>query len=323
MSAPRHLVVVGGSAGGVEALRVLVRQLPAELPAAVAVVVHGGSSGDDRLAVLVSRWGQLEATMANDGEAIKGSHIYVAPNGRHLVIDDSHLRLSFAAEENRARPSIDVLFRSAATQFGANCIGVILSGALDDGSAGLNAIREAGGRTLVQDPREALFPEMPTNAISYALPRAVLPVVELAHEIVRFVSDPSATRGVVMRADDRAEAEEDAHETERVSSLTCPQCHGAVWEREVGGLLQYRCRTGHVFGQDTMVSEQDRMVEDALWAAVRALEERSAMSRRLAERFELRGDGAGAARCLRQAAVAKRRADTLRATVLADDDDPG
>ena len=184
---------------------------------------------------------------------------------------------------------------------------MVLSGNLDDDSAGLLAIRRAGGATLVQDPEEALYPEMPSSAIAYVLPDVVLPVAGLACYIDDLIRAPSRE---VVPVD--ATIAPDEPEFDEVSGFTCPQCHGALWVRDMNHLLQYRCRTGHIFSQGTMVSEQERMVEDALWAATRSLEEQRALAERLAGRFEKRGDAAAAARYRRQADVAARRAVTLR-----------
>jgi two-component system chemotaxis response regulator CheB len=315
MTDGRKLIVVGGSAGAVEALRVLVRHLSGALPASVAVVIHGINGHRGGMTRMFSHPGGLEVSPAQDGEAMEPGHMYLATADRHLLVEDGVFRLSLTAEENRARPAIDPLFRSAAAGHGADVVGVILSGTLDDGSAGLLAIGEAGGRMLVQDPREALFPEMPTNAIRYAVPDAVLPIVDLAHELNRVVAEEAAVSERRHSRDD----EPDLGNFGRVSGLTCPQCHGAMWERDLDGLIQYRCRTGHVLGQESMATEQDRMVEEALWAAVRALEERSELSRRVAERFEARGDDATAARHRRQTMTAARRTATLRGTVLSED----
>jgi two-component system chemotaxis response regulator CheB len=305
-------------------LRILVRQLPIDFDAAVAVVVHTGATRGDNLPRLLTSYGQLPATSAEDEQCLKTGHIYVAPPGQHLLVDGATLRLSYAAEENRVRPAIDPLFRSAAQSRQAGVVGVILSGNLDDGSAGLRAVRRAGGLALVQDPREASFPEMPSSAIEFALPDIVLPVVELAHRLVHLVGGASLKEVSTLESSDRPpeNGHEENEDAEHLSALTCPQCNGAMWVRDLGGLLQFRCHTGHILSQQTMVSEQARMVEDALWAAARALQEQSALSMRLAERFEERGDTAGAARHRRQADVAERRASTLRATSLNEGAEP-
>ena len=165
MAQPEHqLVVIGGSAGAVEALRAIIKQLPADFAAAVLIVIHMAPEHGSSLPRLLSRWGPLPGMVATDGVAIEPGHIYVAPPGRHLLVEDGALRLVLAAEVNRARPAIDPLFISAAEARGADVIGVVLSGNLDDGSAGLDAVRRHGGLTLVQDPREASYPEMPSSA---------------------------------------------------------------------------------------------------------------------------------------------------------------
>jgi two-component system, chemotaxis family, protein-glutamate methylesterase/glutaminase len=317
-----NLVAIGGSAGAIEALRLLVHHLPADLPAALVVVVHG-TPEDSSLPRMLTREGQLEASAVIDGDAMVPGHIYVAAGRRHVVVEDSKLRARFGPEENRARPSVDVLFRSAAEALGDRVVGVVLSGALDDGTAGLGAIREAGGLTLVQDPQETLYSGMPTNAIRYGHPHRVLRVIDLAKTIATVTYegwDPEQEEDSQMSsgaAPADTEPTAGAHDQDgRLSGLTCPQCAGALWERDELGLLQYVCRTGHVLGQDSMEAEQSKMVEDALFAALRALEEQAALARRLAGRFTARGDRASANRYWRRAEQRAAQAEVLRATVL-------
>lgn len=315
MPAARGLVVVGGSAGAIEALQTLAAGLPGDLPAAMLVVVHTRST-DSRLARILSRSGPLPAQMAAEGGRLVPGRIVVAAPNRHLLVRGSRVALEYGPEENLARPSIDVLFRSAAESHGAGVIGVVLSGTLDDGTAGLMAIRRAGGFTIVQDPEDALYSQMPASALHFAHPDAVVPADELAKTVV------TATQGLVdgtpevpMRSDEQ-ETTGAEDQQGRLSGLTCPQCGGAMWEDDSGGVLRFRCRTGHVLAQETMAAEQARMVEDAIYAALRALEEQASLSRRLAARFRRRGEDSLAARYERRADDCIEQARVLRDSLL-------
>ena len=315
VSSWRDLVVVGGSAGAIEALQRLVGCWPPDLAAAVLVVVHTRST-DSSLADVLARGSALPADMAHDGELLEPGRIVVAPGGRHLTVDGDRVRLELGPDENMARPSIDVLFRSAAEARGAGVVGVVLSGMLDDGTAGLAAIRRAGGVALVQDPADALCPHMPESAVRFAHPHAVLPADGLATAVVAAIQGSvvgSGEAAVRLHDDDTMGA---GHEDRQLSGLTCPQCGGTMWDDDIGGVLRLECRTGHVLAQDTMAAEQARLVEDALYAALRALEEQASLARRLAERFRRRGEEALARRHDRRADDSLEQAQVLRESLL-------
>lgn len=315
----RDIVVIGASAGGVEALGSLVGQLPEDLRAAVFVVLHIPASGTSVLPSILQRRGRLPAAHAVNGEDIEHGRIYVAPPDNHLLLQSDEIRVVRGPHENGYRPAIDPLFRSAARSFGPRVTGVVLSGVLDDGTAGLAMIKQAGGRTLVQDPAEALYPMMPSNAIEFVAPDQVLRAKELADAITELTQEvvPAMAHNSDDPMLDEAFLKIDRGSSENPqpgepSGYTCPACGGALWEADEGGIARFRCRTGHGFSPETLLSEQSHVVEAGLWSALRALEERAAMSRRMAARFRARGRRLTAERFERQANAAVEQAVAVR-----------
>jgi two-component system chemotaxis response regulator CheB len=289
-SIQRDVVVVGASAGGVEALKELVSGLPPEFPAAVLVVLHMASSGTSVLPQILGRHSDVGVAFAVDGELLRRGQVYVAPPDQHMLVHGSRLRLTRGPRENGHRPAIDPLFRSAARARGPRVIGVVLSGLLDDGAAGLQFIREHNGAAVVQDPEDAMFPSMPLAAIALTEPDCVVPVSEMADALCALVEHvveptPAAAAG---EQRDRVEIADPA-ETELMvvgppTTLTCPECGGTLWESENGGNVRYTCHVGHAYSLNSVVEEQGRSLETTLWSALRALQERADMQRRLARR---------------------------------------
>jgi two-component system, chemotaxis family, protein-glutamate methylesterase/glutaminase len=315
------VVVIGASAGGVEALRNVAAGLPADFSSTVFVVLHLPPGGTSVLPAILARAGDLSASHPTDGEEIKTGHIYVAPPDNHMLIEDGVVRLARGPRENGHRPAIDPLFRSAARSHGPGVIGVILSGVLDDGTAGLAAVKAAGGRTVVQDPADALYPAMPESAITYVGPEHVLEtnaiaplLAELAGQAPPEAPEARAEPALVLEetlvAADRSASE--APQPGEPSGFTCPECSGALWEADEEGVPRYRCRTGHQFSLETLLSAQAESIEAALWSAVRALEERAAMLRRVAQRMSSRGSTNSAFRYARQADQGIQHALALR-----------
>ena len=286
----RHdLVVIGASAGGVEALRQLAAGLPRDLRASVVVVLHLAAGGTSVLPSILDRAGPLPARPAEDGAPLEPGTIYVAVPDCHVQVDDGHLRVAGGPRENGHRPAIDPLFRSAAHSYGQRTIGVILSGALDDGTLGLRTIKAHGGMTIVQDPKSALHPGMPTAAIRSVPPDRVLPPEQIATALAEFVNGggEKGHNGEAMeerseRDQIRAQASPDQPGEE--TGMTCPECGGAIYELADGAIVTYRCRVGHQYGSDTFVVEQSKTAESSLWTALRLLEERAVLMRRLADR---------------------------------------
>jgi two-component system chemotaxis response regulator CheB len=321
------VIVVAASAGGVEALSALAAGLPPDLPAAVLVVMHFPAHATSMLPSILQRHGRLPAVHAEDGAELRSGTVYVAPPNRHLVVHQGHVRLTAGPRENGHRPAADPLFRSAARSYGPRVIGVVLSGNLDDGTAGLAAVRRHGGMTVVQDPADALYPGMPLSAISNAKVHHVAPLAELPALLVELVNTPvqeeveamEDTRGNGSRDDVEAEIAEldpaalQADERPGTpSGFSCPECHGVLWELKDGELVRYRCRVGHAYGAETLLAEQDESVEAALWTAFQALKERGALARRMCRRMEERGNGRSAGHFLAQADEADRRAEVIR-----------
>lgn len=328
--AGHDIIVIGASAGGVEAVSAVARALPADLPAAVFVVVHFPPYARSLLPEILSRAGALPAAHAQDGETIRHGRIYVAPPGRHLLIEDGVVRLVRGPRENGAIPAVDPLFRSAARWHGARVVGVVLSGNLDDGTAGLVAIKHHHGVAVVQDPAEALYDGMPRSAVENAPVDHVVPMHGIGPALVRLARTPPPDEPDPMPddpMDDRIEIESDitamrtsapAEEDHpgHVSGFTCPECHGALWEIEEDGLVRFRCRVGHGYNMEAMLAEHGRDVEAALWTAFRALRERAALCRRMGERMAARGQHGIAARQHEEAGEAERRAALLRQVLL-------
>jgi two-component system chemotaxis response regulator CheB len=277
MSVPsvRDIVVIGGSAGAVEAASTIVRGLPPGLPAALAIVIHVHEQSPNVLAKMFERLGTLPAVTVSAEMPLERGRIHVAAADQHLRIEGERIRPWPGPKENQARPAIDTLFRSAAA-FGARVVGVILSGNLDDGSAGLHAIKRAGGLTVVQDPADAAFPCMPSSALAVVDVDHRLPATKIAPLLV------AAGEGKMPTAE--RQPEERAPNLPRLTSFTCPECHGALTAREDGLLTTFACHTGHNFGIESLHAGQDEELEIALWSAVRVLQEKMMLLDRLAAR---------------------------------------
>lgn len=295
--ATRDTIVIGASAGGVQALLKLVAELPADLPAAVFLVLHVPPDVPSFLPEILLRDAQLGVAHAKNGEEIKRGRVYIAPPDQHLLIEDGQVKLVHGPKENLHRPSIDALFRSAARWAGPRVIGVVLTGARDDGAAGMRAIKQRGGIAIVQDPAEAPFPSMPMSVMRHIKVDYSLPLHEIAPLLSKLTQETVSEEGrypvpdeveIEARiAEQQLEARELIASVERlgqISKLTCPDCHGALWEIKDEELLRYRCHVGHAFSADSLSDGQSQMLEVALWSAVRALEEQTILARRIVER---------------------------------------
>ena len=316
---PRDILVIGGSAGSIEALKAIIHDLPANFSASVFVVVHVSPESPGVLAQLLSRAGSLEATSPLDQEDIQqGSR-------------------SARAERESPRPAIDPLFRTAARECGPRVVGVILSGLQDDGSAGLYAIKRRGGVTIVQDPNDAMWKEMPSQALEYAEPDYVLPTGDIAPTILRLVNAQEVESAMAKsnsssrKSNGRNQKTENQKDTASVRSepdvnkevayseegegvpsvFACPECHGVLWELKADRIVRFRCRVGHSYGTESLSKEISMASESALWAAVRALEEKAAFGRRVAE-------GMGANRSISSRLLDQSTADASNARLIRD-----
>jgi two-component system, chemotaxis family, protein-glutamate methylesterase/glutaminase len=313
----RDVVVVGASAGGVEALAKLVADLPQELPATMLVVLHVLATGTSVLPSILDRAGALPASSARHGERIERGHIYVAPPDHHMVAAGDHIHLTHGPRENGHRPAVDPLFRSAARSYGARVVAVVLSGALDDGTAGLQVVQRAGGTTLVQDPDDALYDGMPRSAIQHGAADHVVELSAMADAICELIDSPiespTTTEPVAELDQGALDIAERTPLRGDLSGLTCPECGGALWEQQEGEVVRFRCHVGHAYSVESMQAEQGVALEAALWSALRSLEERAGLFRRLARRSVRSPETAE--RYERKAAEVGRHADAVRHTI--------
>jgi two-component system, chemotaxis family, protein-glutamate methylesterase/glutaminase len=300
------LVVIGASAGGVETLKRVVSNLPADLDAALCIVLHIAPDSPSLLASILSRAGDLPCRPAADGDTLRPGCILVAPPDRHLVVEDDRVRLNTGPRENGHRPAVDVLFRTAATAKGRRVIGVVLSGTRGDGTAGLAAVKAGGGATIVQDPSEALYAGMPATALAHVAVDAVVPSELVARTIVAMV------RG----EDPPPSAKESRPETDPASgdpvTSVCPECGGVLSERLEAGVMVWECRVGHRYSPESLADAQADSVEAALWAAIRVLEDRSRLLVRMADQFDRGGHKRSARSFRRRAASALDQSQIVR-----------
>lgn len=288
------MVVVGASKGGLQALRDLLGQLPSDLCAAVFVTMHIGNH-NSMLPCILAKNTALKVSFAVDDEVIRNGHVYVAPPDRHLLVDRGSIRLTRSAKENHARPAIDPMFRSAAIAYQSRTTGVVLTGDLDDGVVGLQAIKVYGGTVLVQDPQTAEAPSMPENAILYVDVDACLTIQELALRLTKLTqgalsADTASSEPI--RIEPFATENDLTHDLSAggvnaleaigtVSGLSCPECGGALWELGQSP-PRFRCHTGHSYAAATLLEAQNEAIEEALWVSIRALHEKQLLLARLA-----------------------------------------
>ena len=321
----RHdIVVIGASAGGVRALRVLAAALPADFAAVVCVVLHVGANRSS-LPELLAAVSPLPTAHAEHGERLKPGRILIAPPDHHLLLEDGAVRLTRGPKEHHTRPAVDPLFRSAALSFGPRVIGVLLTGGLDDGTAGLQAIKQCGGLAIVQDPDDAEDPGMPGAALQMvdvdhcvALER----IAPLLAELVRQAA-PAAAAGVMpsrlvhehLVSLGGENAMDELRQIGVPSTLVCPDCKGSLWEISGSRPPRYRCHTGHAFSLRSLAAVQQEATENALWSAVRALQEKELLQRKIAALERSAGDEARAARAEAEAEQLREQTDMLRRLV--------
>ncbi|MGY1640450.1 chemotaxis protein CheB [Geodermatophilus sp. SYSU D00703] len=319
-----RLVVVGASAGGLGPLQDLAAALPPDLPAAVLVVVHLPPAADSHLPRLLSRWGPLPARTAADGDALVPGTVLVAPPDRHLLVRDSRVRLSRGPRENRQRPAVDPLFRSAAQSFGPGVVAVVLSGALDDGAVGAASVAAQDGAVLVQDPAEARVTSMPRAALAAVRRARALPTAALGAAVTDLVcgelpgSAPAATTTTGERSRSMEGGPTAVTDLGTPAAVGCPECQGGMYEAVSDKTASYTCHVGHAWTAQTLLDAQRQAVEGAIYNAASKLLEVAAVHRRLAE---LDGAEAGTREeNLRAADRAERHAARIQALAT---EDPG
>ena len=338
----RDLIVIGGSAGSLDVLKTLVRGLPPDLPAALCVTRHITPHAPNVLPKILAKSAALPTTSAVDGEELRPGHIYVAPPDHHLLVARGHVRVTRSPTENRFRPAIDPLFRSAAVAYGRRVVGVILSGTLDDGTAGLWAVKQRGGIAVVQDPQEAQHASMPQSAMTYVPVDYCLPAADIAPLLVRLVQEVVEEEGAPTVSDElnietRITVENNTLESGlmgvgHLTPFTCPECHGTLLQLKAGRFLHFRCHVGHAFSARSLLTELSESLDDALWNTLRALDESVMLMQHIAEHLRAEQNPQTADLFTRRAQETQKRAEIVRQIVmqgpspdpgLAQEDSPG
>ena len=320
------IIVIGASAGGVEALKQLVAQLPDNFLGTLFIVLHISPEYRSLLPQILARLCPLPVVHATDSEAHQPGRIYIAPPDRHLVVEQGHMRVTRGPKENRFRPSVDVLFRSAARAYGKRVIGVILTGALDDGAAGMFAVQERGGIAVVQDPEDALYPSMPYSAMKAVAVDHCVPISELGSLLVSLTNEAIQDLGVFPVSDfmeiEVGIAREDNAFKNGVMKLgepspyTCPECHGVLLRLKQGKLIRFRCHTGHAYSANSLLVEVTKSIDDALWNTLRGIEESEMLMSHIAQHLREANDVDTAELFLQKADDAQRRAELVRQAVM-------
>lgn len=324
---PGHdIIVIGTSAGGLEALITILQALPRDIPAAIFVVQHIAPTRSSLLPTILNRVSVLPAVHPSDGTPIQHGHIYVAPPDHHMLVRQRHIHIIRGPKENGFRPAIDATFRTAAQSYELQVVGVILTGMLDDGTAGLFAIKRHGGIAIVQDPQEALYPDMPTSACRYVKVDAVLPMGNIAPELLRLAHTPIAEEGgtPMGRYDDLEhhmsemdlDARQQVEKSGPASPFSCPECGGVLIEFSDGNLLRFRCQIGHTFSQESYLASQGEMLDRSLDAALRSLEERAHFAHRLMQEAQTGKDTSGERRFRRLMLETEGRKEQIRLMIV-------
>jgi two-component system chemotaxis response regulator CheB len=323
---PQRVIVMGASAGGFDPLKVILAALPADLAAAILIVVHTAPESPGHLPRVFGRHCTLPVGNAMDGEPLRSGQVYVAPPDRHMLIEDGCVRITRGPKENFSRPAIDPLFRSAAQDFGRRTIGVVLSGCLDDGTAGAWAIKKRGGVTIAQDPAEATFPSMPRSACAHVEMDYCLPAREIAAVLTSLTAGPQrVTQELAVTHDLEVETaiakggsalSLGVMELGPMTPYTCPECHGVLVALKEGGTPRFRCcQTGHAYSLNSLLFEVTSHVENSLWNTTRAIEEGIMLMQHASRHLLEKGDRSGAELFATKAKSTEARAQLLRAAL--------
>ncbi len=320
------LIVIGASAGGMAALKELVAQFPKDFPAPVFIVNHmGPDTTGEALVNVLDGSSSLSCVHAQDQQAFQSGHIYVAPSDQHMLIVEGKILITKGARENRSRPAIDPLFRSAAVAYGNRVIGIILTGYLDDGTSGMMAIKRCGGVCIAQDPEDASYPDMPQSVIANVGADYCLPVAGMGALLAELVSrelpeNKPAPEDIVIEAKIAQRVLSDLPSVEALGDqvpFNCPDCGGVLWEMAEGTLLRYRCHTGHAFTSAALLAQQTVKIEETLWVALRMFEERQNLLVTMSKR---EGKSSSSSRSQR-ATDSQVHIDRIRAMLKATDKD--
>jgi two-component system chemotaxis response regulator CheB len=328
MHAPDRIVVLRASAGGVESLKDVVCELPADVPAALCVVLHVPAYQPSALPEILTGCGRVPAVHPADGANLQAGHIDVAPPDHHLLVEGDRLLVKKGPKENRFRPSIDALFRSVAYHYGPRAIGVVLSGALDDGTSGLWSVKRLGGVAIVQEPSDARFESMPKSALEYVEPDYQLPAREIRALLPRLLEEnaraaPRADR--ILRTQMELEigiAQEDdafrkgVFDGPELTPFTCPECHGVLVKVVEDRFIRFRCHTGHAYTDSALLEGVMESTGEMLWQVMRSLEEAVMLLNQMGQMRQVAGQAERAQVFFTKAAELEKRSDTFHETVL-------
>jgi two-component system chemotaxis response regulator CheB len=318
--AKRDIIVIGASAGGVYALKELVEALPPDFKASLFVTLHVSPHSPSYLPDILTSAGPLQAVHPKDGELVQPGRIYIAPPDHHLLVEYDQVIVKKGPKENRFRPSIDALFRSAAYTYGPRVIGVVLTGMLDDGTSGMWSINRLGGLTIVQEPDDAMYSSMPDNVLNHVEVDYRIPVSEMAALLTRLSNETVTTKPDLtpdeqerMETEVNIAAQDNAFELGildlgELTPLTCPECNGALVSIKEGKLIRYRCHTGHAFTASSLLAETTKVVEESFWKAVRSLEETVILLEQSGRQFAEGGNEAAADQFFAKARETRERA---------------
>jgi len=301
--AHQDIVVIGTSAGGVVALLELMKSLPKDFGASIFIVQHIPPYSHSNLPAILNRESPIPAAHAIDGEPIQKRKIYIAPPDHHLLIEDDRILVKKGPKENRFRPSIDALFRSAAYVYGSRVVGVILSGLLDDGTSGLWTVKRLGGTCIIQEPEEAAFPSMPKSVLEYVDVDHILPIQKIGPLLHRLTKQPSTQQPIRLSKEEikriqvetNIAAQDNAFELGilelgKFTPFTCPECNGILVEIKEGKLTRFRCHTGHAFTDTALLAGITKSIEDDLWQTVRGMEEAVMLLEQRGKQIEADGE---------------------------------
>jgi two-component system chemotaxis response regulator CheB len=280
------IIVIGTSVGGVDALQRLIGSLPANLPSSVFVVMHTAPQEPGLLPEILRKTSALPVRHGVEGEKIVHGRVYVSPPDLHLMVNGARIRVARGPKENFHRPAVDALFRTAAESYGPRVVGVVLTGNLDDGTAGLHAIKSLGGVAIVQDPQEAVAPSMPQSALRNVKVDHCLPLAKIGPLLVRLATTRDIPRSKKGLPPKKRFMGPKAMEKEfgLPTSFVCPECDGPLWETKPGRSLQFRCHEGHAYSPDSLLADHAEGLERALWSVARTFDERAGLLRRLGKR---------------------------------------
>jgi two-component system chemotaxis response regulator CheB len=321
----RTIIVIGASAGGIEALRIITAGLPPDFLGSVCAVVHTASNSPGLLAPILERAGKLPVRCVKSREPMQPGHIYVPAPDHHLLVEKKAVNVSRGPKENRFRPAVDPLFRSAAYAYGPQVIGIVLTGGLDDGTAGLAVIKQLGGTTIVQDPADALYPSMPRSAMRHVKIDHCVPLAGIAPLLVSLVnkevmekeiSIPEGLKTEVAIANEAQSIEAAVGKLGKPSIYTCPECGGVLLDISSGELIRFRCHVGHAYSAQSLMAEIDQQVEASLWSSVRTIEEKVFLLRHLAKHASQDTFSMKPEQLLERADSFQRQAEMVRQTLF-------